>query len=348
MTVDPMFAILEAAAVPYGGIFNTYEDLMLDLNKRMERKGYKIVKARSHRNKIGGGDVAGNEIVRCDLVCDRGGRAYKSTATKHKTHTKKTGCPWKAKAVNRKAVGGWVLTVFCNEHNHEAGTPEPPSLTGDLNEETSDANNEAGAPHDRCVSDCWIILFANIEPEAPAGPQPDPETSAALQVAGLSDSTLRLTGDTFHQFKTEYRKMIQADRLNVLAQLQLRIAAIYAVQNEDMQRQRRHETQNQRHQAVEASRKTISAQKHRAKRQQANQEDKEQQSICLPPETGLSLTPDLDHLDPNHAPDAIMHESTFQLSDAVTTMEGVEMPQLKQYHGPSNSKKARPYRAHGP
>ena len=126
-----MFGLLTAIPAPQQGqpaIYKTYEELFADLSTRMQHDGYKVVKARSHRGKIGGSEVPGNEMVRCDLVCDRGGRPYKCLATKHKTSTKKTDCPWKAKAVNRKMVGGWVLTVLCDQHNHEAGTPEPVGL----------------------------------------------------------------------------------------------------------------------------------------------------------------------------------------------------------------------------
>lgn len=124
-----MFGMLTPAPQAPGPtyVYKTYEDLFADLSLRMQSDGYKVVKARSHRGKIGGADVPGNEMVRCDLVCDRGGRPYKCLATKHKTSTKKTDCPWKAKAVNRKMMGGWVLTVICDQHNHEPGTPEPPS-----------------------------------------------------------------------------------------------------------------------------------------------------------------------------------------------------------------------------
>ena len=83
------------------------------------------------------------------------------------------------------------------------------------------------------------------------GPQPDPETSAAIQVAGVSEAVLRLTGDTFAQFKGDYRKMSQPERFGILSQLQLRIAAIYAVQNEDLQRQRRQDALEKRHQQIE-------------------------------------------------------------------------------------------------
>ncbi len=126
-----MFGMLTPSAQAVPGpayVYKTYEELFSDLNGRMQSDGYKVVKARSHRGKIGGSDVPGNEMVRCDLVCDRGGRPYKCLATKHKTSTKKTDCPWKAKAVNRKMMGGWVLTIMCDQHNHEPGTPEPPDV----------------------------------------------------------------------------------------------------------------------------------------------------------------------------------------------------------------------------
>ena len=121
-----MFGILEAVAVPHAGVYESYEALIKDLNGRMEKEGYKVVKARSHRGRAST-DGSSNDIIRCDLVCDRGGRPYKCMATKHKTSTKKTDCPWRAKAVHRKTVGGWVLTITCDQHNHEPGTPEPPS-----------------------------------------------------------------------------------------------------------------------------------------------------------------------------------------------------------------------------
>lgn len=122
-----MFGILEAVAVPHHGIYNSFEELMSALSERVTKEGYKVVKSRSHRVRAGGADGGANEINRCDLVCDRGGRPYRSQATKHKSSTKKTDCPWKAKAVLRKTMGGWVLTILCDQHNHAPGTPEPPS-----------------------------------------------------------------------------------------------------------------------------------------------------------------------------------------------------------------------------
>ncbi|CAI4216144.1 unnamed protein product [Parascedosporium putredinis] len=203
-----MFGMLTPAPQAPGPtyVYKTYEDLFADLSLRMQSDGYKVVKARSHRGKIGGADVPGNEMVRCDLVCDRGGRPYKCLATKHKTSTKKTDCPWKAKAVNRKMMGGWVLTVICDQHNHEPGTPEPPS--------------PAVSEHD-----------ADEELDENEGPVLDAETSAAIAVAGVSQA-----------------------RVQILAQLQMRIAAIYAIENEDTQRQVRLDQQERRHRQIDTRR----------------------------------------------------------------------------------------------
>jgi hypothetical protein len=66
---------------------------------------------------------------------------------------------------------------------------------------------------------------------------------------------VRLSGDTFHNFKAEFRKMSKAERIGLLAQMQLRIAAIYAVENEDLQRIERQARQEKQHQAIEDSRR---------------------------------------------------------------------------------------------
>ncbi|KAI8297580.1 hypothetical protein K4K59_003314 [Colletotrichum sp. SAR11_240] len=202
-----MFGILGAVNVDSNTkTYTSFEELFAALKARMQKDGYKVVKSRTHRNKVGGTYEKGSEVVRCDLVCDRGGQPYKCTATQLKTTTKKTNCPWKAKAVNRKTMGAWLLTVICDEHNHEPRTPDPPT-----DEEDADAEGDAD------------VQDASALPEQDDSiPTPDPETSRALAVAGVSTSQMRLTGDTFHNFKTEYRKMSKPERMGILAQLQLR------------------------------------------------------------------------------------------------------------------------------
>lgn len=84
-------------------------------------------------------------------------------------------------------------------------------------------------------------------------PTQEADTLSALQVAGVSETTVRLTGDTFNQLKGEYRKLSSVERLQVLSTLQLRIAAMYAVENEVTQRQQRKEAQEKRQNDVDAS-----------------------------------------------------------------------------------------------
>ncbi|OBR04434.1 Peptidase family T4 [Colletotrichum higginsianum IMI 349063] len=246
--------------------YASFDELFAALKSRMQKDGYKVVKSRTHRNKVGGTYEKGSEVVRCDLVCDRGGQPYKCTATQLKTSTKKTNCPWKAKAVNRKTLGKWILTIICSEHNHEARTPDPPT-----DEEDADAEGDAD-----------IVQDTPAVPEAQStGPTPDPTTAALLAVVGVTPSTMRLTGDTFHNFKTEYRKMAKPERLATLAQMQLRIAAIYAVENEDMQRQERQARQEKKHQEVEQNRrKSQSVQQ--SQQQQPPQQQQQQQHPSQP------------------------------------------------------------------
>lgn len=107
---------------------------------------------------------------------------------------------------------------------------------------------------------------------ATPGPALDADTRTALAVAGVSQTNLRLTGDTFQQIKGKYRKMPKPQRLQELAHLQLHIAAIYAVENEDMQRQVRLEQQEKRHRQIDEGRRSSGPEK-RARRESAIDDD---------------------------------------------------------------------------
>jgi hypothetical protein len=149
------------------------------------------------------------------------------------------------------------------------------------------------------------------------GPRPDNQTATAIQLAGISESTLRLTGDTFHQLKSDYRKMSQPDRLNALAQFQMQIAAIYAVQNEDWQRQRRQEAQDKRHLLVEKGRRQLSTQKQRARRQR-RQDDQSQQHQHQQNLDQQAVQHQLQQEAQNSHLQPLMQEPHFQLSQNPT------------------------------
>lgn len=98
-------------------------------------------------------------------------------------------------------------------------------------------------------------VTATPAPQANALPAQELDDSVALAIAGVSSAVVKLSGDTFHQIKAEFRKMARPERLNTLAQLQMRIAALYALENEDTQRQVRQEQQERRYRQLEDSRR---------------------------------------------------------------------------------------------
>lgn len=84
-------------------------------------QGYGIVKLRASNYRDG-------KPTRYDLVCDRGGVKYNSTAKKRIPSTRKVDCPFRAKAVCEVQLGNqWRFALQETRHNHEAriasGTP---------------------------------------------------------------------------------------------------------------------------------------------------------------------------------------------------------------------------------
>ncbi|KAJ3496364.1 hypothetical protein NLG97_g2713 [Lecanicillium saksenae] len=90
---------------PPEGIFRSFDDLMASVQRVAKDQGYGIVKLRASNYREG-------KPTRYDLVCDRGGVKYSSTAKKRNPSTRKIDCPFRAKAEPR--------------HNHE---PRVPSST---------------------------------------------------------------------------------------------------------------------------------------------------------------------------------------------------------------------------
>lgn len=101
--------------------------------------------------------------------------------------------------------------------------------------------------------------------------------------------------------------MPKPQRLQELAHLQLHIAAIYAVENEDMQRQVRLEQQEKRHRQIDDGRRSAGPEK-RARRGSAMDEDGEMQSPARRRAQGLfehgQLDPQL-MAHQSHSPDDV-------------------------------------------
>lgn len=99
---------------PPEGIYRSFEDLMGSVQRVAKEQGYGIVKLRASNYREG-------KPTRYDLVCDRGGVKYSSTAKKRNPSTRKIDCPFRAKAVCEVQLGHqWRFAVQESRHNHEA------------------------------------------------------------------------------------------------------------------------------------------------------------------------------------------------------------------------------------
>jgi len=104
-------------APPPEGIYRTFDDLLASVQRVAKDQGYSIVKLRTSNYREG-------KPTRYDLVCDRGGVKYNSTAKKRNPSTRKVDCPWRAKAVCEVNLGNqWRFAVQEGRHNHEARIP---------------------------------------------------------------------------------------------------------------------------------------------------------------------------------------------------------------------------------
>lgn len=98
---------------PPEGIFRSFEDLMASVQRVAKDQGYGIVKLRASNYRDG-------KPTRYDLVCDRGGVKYSSTAKKRNPSTRKIDCPFRAKAVCEVQLGNqWRFALQESRHNHE-------------------------------------------------------------------------------------------------------------------------------------------------------------------------------------------------------------------------------------
>lgn len=107
-------------APPVDGIFASFDELLASVQRHAKEQGYNIVKLRASNYRDG-------KPTRYDLVCDRGGVKYNSTAKKRNPSTRKVDCPWRAKAVCEVNLGNrWRFAVQEHRHNHEARVPTAP------------------------------------------------------------------------------------------------------------------------------------------------------------------------------------------------------------------------------
>jgi hypothetical protein len=129
-----------ALPAPPEGIFRSFDDLLASVQRWAKEHGYGIVKLRASNYRDG-------KPTRYDLVCDRGGVKYNSTAKKRSPSTRKIDCPWRAKAVCEVQLGNqWRFAIQDSRHNHEARPPPQPQgaggETGPMNQTLRSINNK--------------------------------------------------------------------------------------------------------------------------------------------------------------------------------------------------------------
>ncbi|KAL1878826.1 hypothetical protein VTK73DRAFT_7479 [Phialemonium thermophilum] len=104
-------------APPPEGIYRSFDDLLTAVQRVAKDQGYGVVKLRASNYRDG-------KPTRYDLVCDRGGVKYNSTAKKRNPSTRKVDCPWRAKAVCEVQLNNqWRFAVQEARHNHEPRLP---------------------------------------------------------------------------------------------------------------------------------------------------------------------------------------------------------------------------------
>lgn len=114
MPSSPAFTNL---APPPEGIYRSFDDLLTSIQRVAKDNGYGVVKLRASNYRDG-------KPTRYDLVCDRGGVKYSSTAKKRNPSTRKVDCPFRAKAVCEVQLQNqWRFQVQDPRHNHEARLP---------------------------------------------------------------------------------------------------------------------------------------------------------------------------------------------------------------------------------
>lgn len=139
--------------------------------------------------------------------------------------------------------------------------------------------------------------------------------------------------------------MSQPERLGILSQLQLRIAAIYAVQNEDVQRQRRQELQDKRHREIEEGKRNGTTQRKRPRRQT---------DIAQQPQTPMQSLGETQQMQAQAAQaqaQAMIQQSSLYLpqpspqQNQIPPVQGMAMPSFQHYPGPPKRMRGRPSQA---
>ncbi|KAK3395314.1 hypothetical protein B0H63DRAFT_492216 [Podospora didyma] len=141
----------------------------------------------------GGGYLQDAEVVRVDLICDRGGTCKNSGTGIRKRPTHKIGCPAKMKLVCRKRQASkWFIDVRCEQHNHDI---DPKNINQIASYRRWRRLQHGGSSLESHADRYKRIRKPRVIPPVPApqfhqvGPQPAAAPTSPLHMAALKGQT---------------------------------------------------------------------------------------------------------------------------------------------------------------
>lgn len=108
------------------GPYEAREEAMNAVQEYAISQGYVLVHSGCAKQKTPGGKYTPvTEVVRVDLMCDRGGVCKNSGTGRRKRPTHKLGCPTRVKLICRKRQASkWFIEILCEQHNHDLNPNE--------------------------------------------------------------------------------------------------------------------------------------------------------------------------------------------------------------------------------
>lgn len=168
-------------------------------------------------------------------------------------------------------------------------------------------------------------------------PRSEIEGPSTFQLAGLADESLNVTGTTFDRLREEYSKIGIEERNKMLAALQLRVAALYAVQMDDAQTNPRRDTATRlqreldHHNPMETSARRPSRRRSRHADISSHRDEEAEQLQHLRNSNEASLE------------DPLMSSPfTLDQQHQQTSMPDLALPQFQQYLSSPKRSRARP------
>lgn len=177
---------------PPGGFppdgFESFPALHAFTNAQAKEQGYSIVKRRPSNYKNG-------ISRRYDVSCVAGGQAYRSVSTgQRRVTTKKTSCPWKAKALQSATNDRWFFYQQDARHNHNPIQPKAKraSRTRRVSQDTPHGVETDTLP---AIVDSEMSTLGEVHSSTPTVSGPPDSTTRARSGEQHGEAQLELWGN---------------------------------------------------------------------------------------------------------------------------------------------------------